>query len=183
MSFRLAALKVRTDQRSTAKRELLEETGYESDTFINLGKYYVLPSETNRWVYYYLALDVVKSPIQVDVDADAIEVKGSATQSWATLSIRLRSCQLPPSNHRSAGQHTKTQRYDYSDFIRVVKLHSSTSGPLRVAAQYDGLLRAFCDAIVRVGYQLVRADSDSVVVALDIDRSENIKVIQYPELE
>jgi ADP-ribose pyrophosphatase YjhB (NUDIX family) len=41
-----------------AKRELLEETGYASDNFIDLGSYYVLPSETNRRVFYYLALDV-----------------------------------------------------------------------------------------------------------------------------
>jgi len=31
-----------------AKRELLEETGYLSEEFIDLGKHYVLPSETNR---------------------------------------------------------------------------------------------------------------------------------------
>lgn len=43
-----------------AKRELLEETGYSSDNLVDLGKYYVLPSETNRWVHYYLALDVSK---------------------------------------------------------------------------------------------------------------------------
>ena len=43
-----------------AKRELLEETGYSSGNFIDLGKYYVLPSETNRWVHYYLALNVSK---------------------------------------------------------------------------------------------------------------------------
>ncbi len=43
-----------------AKRELLEETGYTSENFVDLGKYYVLPSETNRWVYYFLALDARK---------------------------------------------------------------------------------------------------------------------------
>ncbi len=44
-----------------AKRELLEETGYLAKKYINLGKYYVLPSETNRWVHYVLALDVKKA--------------------------------------------------------------------------------------------------------------------------
>lgn len=44
-----------------AKRELLEETGFESDKFIDLGRYYVLPSETNRWVHYYLAIDAIKT--------------------------------------------------------------------------------------------------------------------------
>lgn len=43
-----------------AKRELLEETGYVSDTFIDLGSYYVLPSETNRWVQYLWAKDAKK---------------------------------------------------------------------------------------------------------------------------
>ncbi len=45
---------------NAAKRELLEETGYGSDNFIDLGRYYVLPSETNRWVHYYLATNVNK---------------------------------------------------------------------------------------------------------------------------
>lgn len=40
-----------------ARRELLEETGYTADIFVNLGAYYVLPSETNRWVQYFLAAD------------------------------------------------------------------------------------------------------------------------------
>lgn len=43
-----------------AKRELLEETGYTSEKFIDLGSYYVLPSETNRRVSYYLALNVIQ---------------------------------------------------------------------------------------------------------------------------
>jgi ADP-ribose pyrophosphatase len=43
-----------------ARRELLEETGYESANFVDLGSYYVLPSETNRRVQYYLALNVLQ---------------------------------------------------------------------------------------------------------------------------
>jgi ADP-ribose pyrophosphatase len=43
-----------------ARRELLEETGYTADTLIDLGSYYVLPSETNRRVSYYLAVDAYK---------------------------------------------------------------------------------------------------------------------------
>lgn len=42
------------------KRELFEETGYVAKEIISLGKYYVLPSETNRWVNVYIALDVFK---------------------------------------------------------------------------------------------------------------------------
>lgn len=45
---------------TAAKRELLEETGYIAKKFIDLGKHYILPSETNRWVHCVLALDVKK---------------------------------------------------------------------------------------------------------------------------
>ncbi len=44
-----------------AQRELREETGYTSDNFIDLGSYYVLPSETNRWVQFFLARDAVQT--------------------------------------------------------------------------------------------------------------------------
>ena len=54
-----------------AKRELLEETGYASDTFIDMGAYYVLPSETNRWVSYFLARNAVK--VQEPEQDDLIE--------------------------------------------------------------------------------------------------------------
>lgn len=37
-----------------AKRELLEETGYGTDKMVNLGSYYVLPSETSRWTSFFL---------------------------------------------------------------------------------------------------------------------------------
>lgn len=40
--------------------ELLEETGYSSSNIELLGKYYTLPSETNRWVSIYLAKNVTK---------------------------------------------------------------------------------------------------------------------------
>ena len=43
-----------------AQRELLEETGFEASEFVDLGAYYALPSETNRWVHYLWAKDVVK---------------------------------------------------------------------------------------------------------------------------
>lgn len=50
-----------SDELAAAKRELKEETGYTSENIINLGKYYVMPSETNRWIYFFLALDCVQS--------------------------------------------------------------------------------------------------------------------------
>lgn len=42
---------------SAARRELREETGFTAKTFVDLGSYYALPSETNRWVQYFLAED------------------------------------------------------------------------------------------------------------------------------
>lgn len=44
-----------------ARRELLEESGYVADAMIELGKFYSLPSETNRWTHFYLALDAQKA--------------------------------------------------------------------------------------------------------------------------
>ena len=54
-----------------AQRELLEETGYTSDDFVAMGTHYVLPSETNRWVSYFLARNAVK--IQEPKHDDLIE--------------------------------------------------------------------------------------------------------------
>jgi ADP-ribose pyrophosphatase len=62
-TYELPAGNVEHEHETTAdaaKRELLEETGYTTGSFVDLGRYYVLPSETNRWTHYYLALDVTK---------------------------------------------------------------------------------------------------------------------------
>lgn len=44
-----------------AKRELLEETGYTAKSFVDLGRYYILPNETNKHFTVFLAKDVHKS--------------------------------------------------------------------------------------------------------------------------
>lgn len=49
------------DETAAAERELQEETGFTAKEFVELGKYYVMPSETNRWITIYLALDAVKT--------------------------------------------------------------------------------------------------------------------------
>ena len=52
---------------AAAQRELLEETEYTAKEFIDLGKYFVLPSETNRWTHYFLALGAAqKEESQLD---------------------------------------------------------------------------------------------------------------------
>lgn len=45
---------------AAARRELIEETGYDVKDLVDLGQHYVLPSETNRWVQYFLAKNAVK---------------------------------------------------------------------------------------------------------------------------
>lgn len=54
----------------TAKRELLEETGYAPNKLIPLGKYFDLPSETNHWSHMFLALDCqfVSKPVLDDIE-------------------------------------------------------------------------------------------------------------------
>lgn len=47
-------------QLDTAKRELFEETGYQANEIILLGRNYILPSETNRWVNIYLAKNAIQ---------------------------------------------------------------------------------------------------------------------------
>jgi ADP-ribose pyrophosphatase len=46
---------------AAAQRELREETGYTSEDFVDLGAYYVLPSETNRWVQFFLARNATQT--------------------------------------------------------------------------------------------------------------------------
>jgi ADP-ribose pyrophosphatase len=59
------------DPLDAAKRELLEETGYETSEIISLGRFYNMPSEVNRWVNIYFAKDIVKKsepPLDSDVE-------------------------------------------------------------------------------------------------------------------
>jgi ADP-ribose pyrophosphatase len=66
-----------TNVEKSAVKELFEETGYIANKIINLGKYYVLPSETNRWVHVYLALGVTKKsePILDNLIEKYFEIK------------------------------------------------------------------------------------------------------------
>lgn len=57
------------DQLAAAKRELFEETGYISDHIIELGRYYNMPGETNRWVTIFIAQNAVKKS-EPSLDSD-----------------------------------------------------------------------------------------------------------------
>ncbi len=58
-----------------AKRELLEETGYTSDKFIQIGKVCPNPANQINSVYYFLALDAYKFAPQDLDEAEEIEVE------------------------------------------------------------------------------------------------------------
>ena len=57
-----------------AKRELLEETGYVSNTFIQLGHGSPNPAICTNSIYYFLALDVEQLANQSDYDTATIEL-------------------------------------------------------------------------------------------------------------
>jgi len=57
-----------------AQRELLEETGYTSDRFIEVGKAYPNPATHNNLTYSFLALDVEKVDQQSLDETEEIEV-------------------------------------------------------------------------------------------------------------
>lgn len=58
----------------TAQRELLEETGYTSEKFIEVGKVYPNPATHNNLTYSFLALDVEKVGQQNLDETEEIEV-------------------------------------------------------------------------------------------------------------
>ena len=57
-----------------AKRELMEETGYASDTFLEVGHGSPNPAIYTNRVYSFLAIDVEQIGKQSAYDADAIEI-------------------------------------------------------------------------------------------------------------
>jgi len=57
-----------------AKRELLEETGYSSHTFIEVGQASPNPAIYRNRIYSFLAVDVEPTGKQSDTDAGAVDV-------------------------------------------------------------------------------------------------------------
>jgi len=57
-----------------AKRELLEETGYQSDTFIEIGQVNPNPANYSNTMYAYLALDAEQIPDRNLDETDQIEL-------------------------------------------------------------------------------------------------------------
>ncbi len=83
----------------TAQRELLEETGYTSDKFIEVGKVYPNPATHNNLTYSFLALDVEKVDIQSLDETEEIEV---SLMPFDELIFMAKEGGLPQALHISA---------------------------------------------------------------------------------
>jgi len=83
----------------TAKRELLEETGYASEKFFEVGSSYPNPATHNNMTYSYLALDVEKVSQQHLDETEEIEVSLMPFDKFVALAKRG---ELPQALHISA---------------------------------------------------------------------------------
>ena len=68
-----------------AKRELLEETGYQSDNFIEIGQVNPNPSNYANTMYAFLALDVEQSPDRNLDEAEGIELSLTPLDDLVTM--------------------------------------------------------------------------------------------------
>jgi 8-oxo-dGTP pyrophosphatase MutT (NUDIX family) len=82
-----------------AQRELLEETGYTSEKFVEVGKVYPNPATHTNVTYSFLALDVEKVDQQKLDDTEEIEVSLLPFDEFITL---VKSGGLPQALHVSA---------------------------------------------------------------------------------
>lgn len=82
-----------------AQRELLEETGYTSDKFIEVGRAYPNPATHNNLTYSFLALDVEKVRQQHLDDTEEIEV---SLIPFDKLIVMAKEGGLPQALHISA---------------------------------------------------------------------------------
>jgi 8-oxo-dGTP pyrophosphatase MutT (NUDIX family) len=82
-----------------AQRELLEETGYTSDQFIEIGKVYPNPATHNNLTYSFLALDVEQVGQQNLDETEEIEVSLVPFEEFVSLA---KEGGLPQALHVSA---------------------------------------------------------------------------------
>ena len=83
----------------TAKRELLEETGYTSAKFIQVGKVYPNPATHNNLTYSFLALDAEKVTRQNLDDTEEIEISLMPFDEFVAMAKKG---ELPQALHVSA---------------------------------------------------------------------------------
>ncbi len=94
-----------TDPSVTAQRELLEETGYESTSFIPLSKLYPNPDKQTNAVHAYLALHAIQKQEQTLDESEQIEVVKVPINEIHTL---LRHNRIPQAMHVAALFHALT---------------------------------------------------------------------------
>jgi ADP-ribose pyrophosphatase len=82
-----------------AQRELLEETGYTSDQFIEIGKVYPNPATHNNLTYSFLALDVEQVGQQNLDETEEIEISLVPFDEFISL---VKEGGLPQALHVSA---------------------------------------------------------------------------------
>jgi 8-oxo-dGTP pyrophosphatase MutT (NUDIX family) len=82
-----------------ARRELLEETGYRGERFIEVGKVYPNPATHNNLTYSFLALDVEKVEQQKLDDTEEIDVSLLPLDKFISL---VKNGGLPQALHVSA---------------------------------------------------------------------------------
>jgi 8-oxo-dGTP pyrophosphatase MutT (NUDIX family) len=82
-----------------ARRELLEETGYTSNNFVEVGKIYSNPATHNNLTYSFLALDVEKVSQQNLDETEDIEVSIVPLDELVTMA---KDGSLPQALHVSA---------------------------------------------------------------------------------
>lgn len=81
-----------TNTLTTIQRELQEETGYTSKTFLPIGRRYANPANQNNRVHSFLALDVVQTHTQKLDEAEQIEI---VLQDFLTFSQQAWSGTIP----------------------------------------------------------------------------------------
>ena len=85
--------------KQTAQRELLEETGYTGEQFIEVGKVYPNPATHSNVTYSFLAFDVEKVDLQKLDETEEIEVLLIPLDEFISL---VKSGGLPQALHVSA---------------------------------------------------------------------------------
>lgn len=91
--------------KSTAKQELLEETGYVSPNLISLGTYYDLPNETDHHSQTFLALNCqLKETPKLDDEAEKYEELSVEIHDFKKVfsSLGTKSCLIKSSEHVAA---------------------------------------------------------------------------------
>jgi ADP-ribose pyrophosphatase len=97
LEFPSGGASVSESAEAAAQKELLQETGYVAQTLDRVGRYYVLPSETNRYVDIFVATSItwVQVPqhddeVEDELDLSVVEVPVDEAFTAALKGERIR---------------------------------------------------------------------------------------------